>query len=171
MATSGSKTRQARLKPGTTRDFETGSKHFRREQVAAAVIVTCALITVLWLARQERVPAGPPELIVQGFATALAEHRFDSALPYLSEHMRAQTIGETLSVRINILEQRTGRLSHVRGVPQWTRDTRAYASAQADTEKKGPLTLGFGLVREPNGDWRIDELYELGWKPPGLQSR
>jgi len=143
--------------------------HFRRVHVAAAVIIACALIAVLWLAWQERAPAGPPELVVQGFATALAEHRFDSAIPYLSEHMRAQTIGETLSVRINMLEQRTGRLSNVRGVPQWTRDTRAYASARADTEKTGPLTLGFGLVREPNGDWRIDELYELGWKPPGLQ--
>jgi hypothetical protein len=142
---------------------------FSRAALLAAAIVLGGALGAIWLRSGSAPPAGPPEDVVEGFATALAEHRFDSALPYLSEHMRAQTIGETLSVRINMLEQRTGRLSNVRGVPRWTRDTRGYAAAEADTEKSGPLTLGFGLVREPNGDWRIDELYELGWKPPGLQ--
>jgi hypothetical protein len=137
------------------------------------VIVACFLnvgvAAAVWTNLADPVPAGPPESVVEGFAAALADHRFEDAIPYLSDQLRAQTIGETLAVRITMLEQKTGRLSGVRGVPQWSKESRAFASAHMNTEKSGRLTLGFGLVRQAGGDWRIDELYDLGWKPPALQ--
>ena len=30
------------------------------------------------------------------------------------------------------------------------------------------VAFGFGLARGDDGTWRIDELYDLGWKPQGL---
>jgi hypothetical protein len=57
----------------------------------------------------------------------------------------------------------------VRGVPRWSTGTRAYAAVEIGTERAELITLGFGLSREANDRWRIDELYELGWKPTGLK--
>jgi hypothetical protein len=74
-----------------------------------------------------------------------------------------------LEVRVNDLERRTGQLQSVRGVPRWSTETRAYAAVEIDTERARLITLGFGLSREDNEGWRIDELYELGWKPTGLK--
>jgi len=114
-------------------------------------------------------PAGPPEAIAEGFVQALAQHSYDRALPYLSDQLLAQTIPLTLEARVNDLERRTGGLRNVHGVPQWSRGTRAYAAAEADTEHIGHIKLGFGLVHQDTGAWRIEELYDLGWKPKAVQ--
>jgi len=134
--------------------------------VAAAAIAWATLPIVR---RAGGAPSGPPEAIVEGFVQALARHDYERALPYLTEHLLAQTIPLTLEVRVNELEQHTDSLRNVRGVSQWSVGTRAYAAAETDTERAGHLKLGFGLVREHHGAWRIEELYELGWKPKGVQ--
>lgn len=134
--------------------------------VAAAVIAGVILSMVR---RAGGVPSGPPDAIVKGFVEALARHDYERALPYLTEHLLAQTIPLTLEVRVNELEHHTGSLRNVRGVSQWSVGTRAYAAAEADTERAGHIKLGFGLVREHNDAWRIEELYDLGWKPKGVQ--
>lgn len=134
--------------------------------VAAAGIAGATLSTVR---RAGGVPSGPPDAIVEGFVEAVARHDYERALPYLTEHLLAQTIPLTLEVRVNELEHHTGSLRSVRGVSPWSVGTRAYAAAEADTEHAGHITLGFGLVREHSGAWRIEELYELGWKPKGVQ--
>jgi len=134
--------------------------------VAAAAIAWATLPIVR---RAGGVPSGPPEAIVEGFVQALARHDYERALPYLTEHLLAQTIPLTLEVRVNEMERHTGSLRNVRGVSQWSVGTRAYAATEADTERGGHIKLGFGLVREDSGAWRIEELYELGWKPKGVQ--
>ncbi len=125
--------------------------------VLAAVLAAAA--AGLWRTRSH-VPASPPAAVVEGFVSALADHRFDAAMPYLSDRLRAQTIPMTLEVRTINLERRTGRISAVRGRAGWQVDTRAYAIAEADTQSAGPLELGFGLLRDDEA-WRIDELYDL----------
>ena len=134
--------------------------------VPAAVTTLGVVLTML--PRVSAVPAGPPEAIVERFVQELASHHYDRALPYLTQHLLSQTIPLTLDVRVNELERRTGALRNVRGVPRWVVGTRAYATAEADSERGGRLTLGFGLVREHEA-WRIEELYDLGWKPKGVQ--
>ena len=138
--------------------------------LAVASILAGAVTALTLIPRRATgsAPAGPPETVVEGFVRELAAHQFDRALPYLSGHLLAQTIPLTLEVRTEGLEQRMGRLSGVRGVPKWSVGTRAYAVAEFMTEKAGPHSLGFGLVLEADGAWRIDELYELGWKPAGV---
>jgi hypothetical protein len=108
-------------------------------------------------------------LVVEGFVQELARHDYTRAMPYLTEHMLAQTIPQTLEVRINDLERRTGRLQKVRGVPRWSTGNRAYAAVEIGTERADVITLGFGLSREAHDRWRIEELYDLGWKPTGLK--
>jgi len=137
--------------------------------IGLVAAVTIAGLAVATVRRASSVPAGPPEAIVEGFVRELATHNYERALPYLTEHMLAQTIPLTLEVRINDLERRMGSLRNVRGGLRWSTETRAYAAAEADSERAGHITLGFGLARESNGAWRIDELYELGWKPKGAQ--
>jgi hypothetical protein len=134
------------------------------------VVLAAFGAATFWTLRQGKaVPAGPPELVVEGFVQELARHNYARALPYLTEHMLAQTIPQTLEVRINDLERRTGRLHSVRGVSRWSTETRAYAAVEIGTERTPPITLGFGLSREANDRWRIEELYDLGWKPTGLK--
>jgi hypothetical protein len=137
--------------------------------IAALVMLVTGAAVFQTLRRSSTLPAGPPELVVESFVQELARHNYTRALPYLTEHMLAQTIPQTLEVRINDLERRTGRLQSVRGVPRWSTETRAYAAVEIDTERAKLITLGFGLSREGNDRWRIDELYELGWKPTGLK--
>ena len=138
--------------------------------VAGLALASVTAIAIARLRVADRsIVASPPEAVVEGFARELAAHRFDRALPYLSKHLLAQTIPITLEVRVQAIERRAGKLSNVRGMPQWSARTRAYALAALDTERGEPLRLGFGLVREDSGAWRIDELYELGWKPAGVQ--
>jgi hypothetical protein len=139
---------------------------WRRPLLIAIVVVALAVGA---LRRGDGVPAGPPELVVQGFVQELARHDYAGALPYLSEHMLAQTIPQTLEVRINDLERRTGKLRSVRGVPRWSTGNRAYAAVEVGTERAALITLGFGLTREGDATWRIEELYELGWKPTGVK--
>ena len=55
------------------------------------------------------------------------------------------------------------------GVPRWSTGNRAYAAVEIGTERADVITLGFGLSREANDRWRIEELYDLGWKPKGLK--
>jgi hypothetical protein len=123
-----------------------------------AVVGTAAVARLRYT--QRRVHGSSPAAAVQGFVSALAEHRFEAAIPYLSDRLRTQIIPLTLEVRTTNLERRTGRISAVRGKTAWQVDTRAYAIAEATTESAGPLELGFGLLRD-NGGWRIDELYDL----------
>jgi hypothetical protein len=129
-----------------------------------AGILLVAVVGTAGVARlrytQRRVHGSSPAVAVQGFVTALAEHRFDAAMIYLSDRLRTQIIPLTLQVRTTNLERRTGRISAVQGRTAWQADTRAYAIAAATTELAGPLELGFGLLRD-NGGWRIDELYDL----------
>ena len=145
----------------------------RPRRMMSLVVVATALVVagaaVVTLRPAGGAPAGPPEAIVEGFVQALAQHSYDRALPYLSDHLLAQTIPLTLEVRVNDLERRTGALRNVDGVPQCSVGTRAYAAAEADTERGGHIRLGFGLVRQDAGRWRIEELYDLGWKPKGVQ--
>jgi hypothetical protein len=135
--------------------------------VVVAVVLGAAALGAL--RRGSAVPAGPPELVAEGFVQELARHNYVRALPYLSEHMLTQTIPQTLEVRINDLERRTGRLHSVRGVARWSAGSRAYAAVEIGTERADLVTLGFGLSREDSDRWRIEELYELGWKPTGLK--
>ncbi|HEY7445111.1 MAG TPA: hypothetical protein VH701_21965 [Vicinamibacterales bacterium] len=137
--------------------------------IAALMLLVSGAAAFRTLRRPSALPAGPPELVVEGFVQELARHNYTRALPYLTEHMLAQTIPQTLEVRVNDLERRTGQLQSVRGVPRWSTETRAYAAVEIDTERARLITLGFGLSREDNEGWRIDELYELGWKPTGLK--
>lgn len=145
----------------------------RAYRIALLVLALSAMATagamLTTLMRASAAPSGPPEAVVEGFVRALAGHEYERALPYLTQHLLAQTIPLTLEVRVNELEHRTGALRHVRGILHWSVGTRAYAAAEADTERAGHLRLGFGLVREDGGAWRIEELYELGWKPKGVQ--
>jgi hypothetical protein len=126
--------------------------------VLAAVVVAVAVVRLQFADR--RVRGSSPAVAVQGFVSALADHRFDEAIPYLSDRLRAQIIPLTLQVRWTNLKRRTGSISAVHGKAGWQVDTRAYAIAEAQTESAGPLELGFGLVRDTRG-WRIDELYDL----------
>lgn len=138
--------------------------------IAGLALASVAAVAIARIRVADRsLVASPPEAVIEGFVRELARHRFDHALPYLSKHLLAQTIPMTLEVRVQAIEQRAGKLSNVRGMPQWSVGTRAYAVAALDTARAGPLRLGFGLVREDSGAWRIDELYELGWKPSGVQ--
>ena len=132
-----------------------------RGVIAGVALVAVATVAVagLWIV-ERRVPGNPPALVVEGLVGALADHRFDVAVRYLSRRLRDQIIPLTLEVRTTNLERRTGRITDIRGRAGWQRDTRAYATAEADTERAGRLQLGFGLVRERNA-WRIDELYDL----------
>jgi hypothetical protein len=138
--------------------------------VVVIVLGAGAIVGVLltMLSRVRAAPARPPEAIVERFVQELAGHHYDRALPYLTQHLLGQTIPLTLEVRVNELERRTGALHNVRGIPQWSVGTRAYAIAEADSERAGHIKLGFGLVRK-DGAWRIEELYDLGWKPKGVQ--
>ena len=142
----------------------------RALMMVVIVLVAAAIFgfVLTMLPRASATPAGPPETIVERFVQELASHRYDRALPYLTQHLLAQTIPLTLEVRVNELEHRTGALRNVRGNPQWSVGTRAYAIAEADSEHGGHIKLGFGLVLE-DGAWRIEELYDLGWKPKGVQ--
>lgn len=135
--------------------------------VAAALAIAGTVL--MTLKRASAVPPGPPEAVVAGFVQALASHDYERALPYLTEHLLAQTIPLTLEVRVIELEHRTGALHNVRGSSQWLVGTRAYATAEAESERAGHIRLGFGLVLEDGAAWRIEELYELGWKPKGVQ--
>ena len=147
-----------------------GSIRWRRLlPIGAIVMVAVGAATLRTMRRGSAVPAGPPELVVEGFVQELARHDYTRAMPYLTEHMLAQTIPQTLEVRINDLERRTGRLQKVRGVPRWSTGNRAYAAVEIGTERADVITLGFGLSREAHDRWRIEELYDLGWKPTGLK--
>jgi len=126
--------------------------------VLVAVVATAAVARLRYTERHGR--GSSPAAAVQGFVSALAEHRFDAAIPYLSERQRAQIIPLTLEVRTTNLERRTGRISAVRGQTRWQVGPRAFAVADANTQHAGGLQLGFGLVRDADG-WRIDELYDL----------
>src|SRR5574341_1587004 len=111
--------------------IETWARWRRRLLITAVVIalvVSVGTLGTVWKGRA--VPAGPPELVVEGFVQELARHNYSRAMPYLTEHMLAQTIPQTLEVRINDLERRTGRLTSVRGVPRWSTGNRAYAAVE-----------------------------------------
>jgi hypothetical protein len=150
--------------------MHSGSIRWRRLlPIGVIVIVAAGAATLGMMLRGSTVPAGPPELVVEGFVQELARHHYTRAMPYLTEHMLAQTIPQTLEVRINDLERRTGRLQSVRGVPRWSTGNRAYAAVEIGTERADVITLGFGLSREAHDRWRIEELYDLGWKPTGLK--
>src|SRR5574341_2089424 len=106
--------------------IETWARWRRRLLITAVVIalvVSVGTLGTVWKGRA--VPAGPPELVVEGFVQELARHNYSRAMPYLTEHMLAQTIPQTLEVRIN-------------------------DAVEIGTERADVITLGFGLAREAN---------------------
>ncbi len=133
-----------------------------RRLVAAVVLVAVAAAVGVVRLRytDRRVRRSTPPVAVEGFVRALAAHRFNDAVLYLSDRQRSQIVPLTLEVRTTNLERQTGRIWDVHGKASWQVGDRAYAVAVAKTESAGGLELGFGLVRDDHG-WRIDELYDL----------
>ena len=128
--------------------------------VAAVMALAILLIAgVVFGLGDSTILVPPPESVAEGFVRELVTRRYERALPYLSEELRAQVSAEDLRKYTEPFKNRSGKILNVRGEPGRMAGDRAEAYAIVEAKSGGVMRFAFELTRQ-KGVWAISKLDE-----------
>jgi hypothetical protein len=98
----------------------------------------------------------PPDAVLEGFARAAGERRYDIATRYLSTALSRTVDAETLRARFEPRRRELGDIDTIEAEVEWMDRTRASAKATIGAQR-GSMELIVPLVWD-HGGWAIDAL-------------
>jgi len=131
------------------------------KELAVIALALLLIAGVLAGLRDRAVLVPPPEMVVEQFVHELSLQRWEQARARLTEALAGRVEPDSLRSFLRNLEQRSGRIQHVRGRPFFATDVAAEASAEITTRGGGRATLRLPLSWE-HGSWKISRLDVTG---------